>query len=235
MWFSSGGKRMLLISGTEEWKAEHPGAMIGLLELSSVENDKKSPILDQRKRELETELIRRYGELSRQEFMSLPVLSAYKSYYKRFKKTYHVQLQIESIAKKGKKLPNVSPLVDANFMAEVETFILTAGHDVAKLRGEIIIDVAREGDHITQMNGSNKSIYAGDMIMRDEEGICCSILYGQDNRSPITPETEHVLYVAYAPGGVPREAVERQLQKIEQNVRLFSTKAIVEQRRILIS
>jgi DNA/RNA-binding domain of Phe-tRNA-synthetase-like protein len=226
---------MLLISGTEEWKAEHPGAMIGLLELSNVENDKKSLLLDHRKRELETELIRRYGEISRQEFVSLPVLSAYKNYYKQFKKTYHVQLQIESIAKKGKKLPNVSPLVDANFMAEVETFILTAGHDVAKLRGEIVIDASREGDHITQMNGSDKSIYAGDMIMRDEEGICCSILYGQDNRSPITPETEHVLYVAYAPGGVPREAVEMQLQKIEQNVRLFSPKAIVEQRRILIA
>lgn len=226
---------MLLISGTEEWKAEHPGAMIGLLELSNVENDKKSLLLDHRKRELETELIRRYGEISRQEFVSLPVLSAYKNYYKQFKKTYHVQLQIESIAKKGKKLPNVSPLVDANFMAEVETFILTAGHDVAKLRGEIVIDASREGDHITQMNGSDKSIYAGDMIMRDEEGICCSILYGQDNRSPITPETEHVLYVAYAPGGVPLEAVEMQLQKIEQNVRLFSTKAIVEQRRILIA
>lgn len=226
---------MLLITGTEEWKAEHPGAMIGLLELSSVENDKKALLLDHRKRELETDVIRRYGELSRQEFVSLPVLSAYKNYYKQFKKTYHVQLQIESIAKKGKKLPNVSPLVDANFMAEVETFILTAGHDVAKLRGEIVIDASREGDHITQMNGSDKSIYAGDMIMRDEEGICCSILYGQDNRSPITPETEHVLYVAYAPGGVPRETVERQLQKIEQNVRLFSTKAIVEQRRILIA
>lgn len=226
---------MLLISDTEEWKVEHPGAAIGLLELSNVENNRKSPPLDQQKRELETDLIQRYGDLSRQEFVALPVLSAYKSYYKQFKKTYHVQLQIESIAKKGKKLPDVSPLVDANFMAEVETFVLTAGHDAAKLRGEIVIDVARDGDHITQMNGSDKSIYAGDMIMRDEEGICCSILYGQDNRSPISPETGHVLYVAYAPGGVPREAVKRQLQKIEQNVRLFSANAIVEQKRLLIA
>ncbi|MEJ2707887.1 MAG: phenylalanine--tRNA ligase beta subunit-related protein [Anaerolineales bacterium] len=230
-----GGKRMLLISGTQEWKVEHPGAAIGLLELSNVENDEKSPKLDQRKRALEAELVKRYGELSRQELVALPVMAAYRSYYKQFKKTYHVQLQIESIAKKGKKLPNVSPLVDANFMAEVETFVLTAGHDVAKLRGEIAIDVAHEGDHITQMNGSDKSIYAGDMIMRDKEGICCSILYGQDNRSPIMPETEHVLYVAYAPGGVPREAVEKQLLKIEENVRLFSTEAIVEQRRLLIA
>jgi len=226
---------MILISGTEEWRIEHPRAVIGLLELSSVENDKKSLLLDNRKRGTKAQLIRRYGKISRQELVSLPVMSAYKKYYKQFKKTYHVQLQVESIAQKGKKLPNVSPLVDSNFIAEVETFILTAGHDVAKLCGEIVIDVSREGDHITQMNGFSKSIHAGDMIMRDEEGISCSILYGQDNRSPITPETEHVLYVAYAPSGVSGDAVEMQLQKIEENVRFFSPKAIVEQNRLLFA
>jgi len=45
-----------------------------------------------------------------------------------------VQLQVESIVSKGKSLPNVTPLVDANFVAEVETLVLTAGHDVAKLQ-----------------------------------------------------------------------------------------------------
>src|SRR4030095_4912840 len=130
-------------------------------------------------------------------------------------------------------LPDVSPLVDANFIAEVETFILTAGHDVAKLRGAVSIDVAREGDTMTQMNGTSKAIRAGDMIMRDIDGICCTILYGQDNRSPISSETSHVLYVSYAPAGVPAEAVDLQLRKIEENIRLFSPAASVEQHRLL--
>src|SRR6185295_2668656 len=105
----------------------------------------------------------------------------------------HVQLQLESIVLKGKHLPDVSPAVDANFMAEVETLILTAGHDCTKLHGAISIDVSRVGDHMTQMNGAFKAIRSGDMIMRDAEGICCSIIYGQDARSPITPETARVL------------------------------------------
>ena len=226
---------MLLISGTEAWHIEHSGGIIGLLELSSVKNYKKSPLLDTRKREIETELIRRYSELSRQEFVSHPVLSAYKDYYKRFRKTYHVQLQVESITQKGKKLPTVSPLVDSNFMAEVETFVLTAGHDVEKLCGKIVIDVSREGDSIIQMNGTQKDIPSGDMVMKDEEGISCSIIYGQDNRSIIRPETAHVLYVAYAPSGVSGESVETQLQKIVENVRLFSPEAKIEQKRILIA
>lgn len=224
---------MLLISVTDEWRTTHPGAVIGLLELSGVENTHRSLQLEDRKRETEARLRARYRGFTRQDFLSLPVMSAYERYYKRFNKTYHVQLQVESIVLKGKNLPEVSPLVDSNFIAEVETLVLTAGHDVAKLQGSVSIDVSREGDQITQMNGATKAIRVGDMIMRDANGVCCSIIYGQDNRSPISSETSCVLYVAYAPVGVPTETVEAQLQKIEENIRLFSAMAIVEQYRLL--
>jgi DNA/RNA-binding domain of Phe-tRNA-synthetase-like protein len=63
--------------------------------------------------------------------------------------------------------------------------------------------------------------------------VCCSIIYGQDDRSAISSETSHVLYVAYAPAGVPAEAVDAQLRKIEENVRLFSPAVVVEQHRVL--
>jgi DNA/RNA-binding domain of Phe-tRNA-synthetase-like protein len=142
---------------------------------------------------------------------------------------------VESIAHKGKKLPHVSPLVDANFMAEVETFVLTAGHDVSKLHEPVVIDVSREGDYITQMHGANKSIRVGDMVMRDADGVSCSVLYGQDNRSLIMPDTDHVLYVAYAPSDVSADVVASQLQKIEEYVRLFSPNAFVEQNQLLVA
>jgi len=224
---------MLSISATDEWRTSHPGAIIGLLELSGLENAGASGGLNERKREIEARLRERYKGFSRREFLSLPVLAAYDRYYARFDKTFHLQLQLESIVLKGKNLPDVSPAVDSNFMAEVETLVLTAAHDVAKLRGAIALDVSREGDRMTQMNGSSKAIRAGDMIMRDAEGICCSILYGQDDRSPISPATSRILYVAYAPAGVPAEAVADQLRRVEENVRLFSPAASVEQRSLL--
>ncbi len=224
---------MLAISATDEWRAAHPGAAIGLLELSGLENAGASPGLDERKREIETRLKERYAGFSRRDFLSLSVLSAYDRYYSRFNKTFHIQLQLESIVLKGKSLPDVSPAVDSNFMAEMETLVLTAGHDVAKLRGPVVIDVSREGDRMVQMSGSERIIRAGDMVMRDAWGICCSILYGQDDRSPISAQTSRVLYVAYAPAGVPAEAVEDQLRRVEENIRLFSPAANVEQHRLL--
>jgi DNA/RNA-binding domain of Phe-tRNA-synthetase-like protein len=83
------------------------------------------------------------------------------------------------------------------------------------------------------MHGVPKVIRAGDMIMRDVEGLACSILYGQDNRSPISTDTAHVLYVTYAPPGVPAESVEAHLRKIEENIRIFSKSAVLEQLRLL--
>jgi DNA/RNA-binding domain of Phe-tRNA-synthetase-like protein len=185
--------------------------------------------LEQQKRKTEAYVRERYRGLTRQELLALPVMSAYEKYYKRFNKTYHVQLQLESIVQKGKNLPTVFPLVDANFIAEVETCVLTAGHDVVKLREPVSIDASVDGDRMTLMNGSSKVIYAGDMIMRDADGICCSIIYGQDNRSPISANTSHALYVAYAPAGVPTELVEMQLRKIAEYVHLFSPGVVVEQ------
>ena len=224
---------MLTITATNKWRAAHPGAIIGLLELSGVDNTRPSAELNQRKREVEALLREHYKGFTRQDFLALPVMAAYEGYYKRFNKTYHVQIQVESIVLKGRNLPEVSPLVDANFIAEVETSVLTAGHDVDRLHEPVSIDVSREGDTITQLNGETKPIRAGDMVMRDADGISCTILYGQDNRSPISPATTHVLYVTYAPVGVSAETVQAELQTILGYVRLFSPDIHVEQIQLI--
>jgi DNA/RNA-binding domain of Phe-tRNA-synthetase-like protein len=226
---------MLIASCTNEWRQAHPGAMIGFLEISQVENKKTAPALDEYKRVLEADLRNRYAGFTRQDFLSLPVMMAYQKYYKRFGKTYQVLQQLESIVLKGKNFPSVSPLVDANFMAEVDTLVLAAGHDVQQLQGPVCIDIAREGDQFIQMGGAEKSIPPGDMIMRDVRGVSCSILYGQDHLSPISPSTSHVLYAIYAPYGVSALNVNVHMEKIKENISRFSNSMVVKQQELLIS
>ncbi len=224
---------MISVEATKDWKLAHAGGIIGLLEITGVDNKTKSADLDQKKKDVESRLREKYTGLTRPDFMSLPIMKEYEAYYKRFDKTYHVQLQVESIVTKGKSLPNISPLVDSNFIAEVETLILTAGHDVEKLSTPIVIDVSKEGDEIIQMNGTSRVMRLGDMIMRDSGGISCSIIYGQDNRSAISATTTHALYVAYAPPGIGADSVMQQLVGIEENVKLVCPNAVVEQIRII--
>ncbi len=224
---------MITVTATADWHNTHPGAFIGLLELSGVENPSICPPLNQRKREVEAQLRRQYPDFSRKDLLAHPVMAAYTRYYKRFSKTYHVLLQVESILSGTRTLPDVSPLVDANFAAEVTTFLLSAGHDAEKLAGPVVMDVARQGDQMTMMNGTSKPACVDDMVMRDSQSLCCSILYGQDNRSPITRATRNVLYVTYAPPGVSSEDVENHLHLIEEHVRLVCPHAILEQSRLL--
>jgi DNA/RNA-binding domain of Phe-tRNA-synthetase-like protein len=123
--------------------------------------------------------------------------------------------------------------VDANFAAELETLILTAGHDVAHLDAPVLIDVAQEGDEITQMSGARKDVPVGDMLMRDAQGVACTILRGQDNRSPISKATTHVLYVSYAPEEITEAQVQLQLDVMGKYVRIFSPECVVEQNIIM--
>ena len=225
---------MLSITATADWHSAHPGGAVGLLEISGVLNSDPASVLDPLKRATEERLRSRYAGYARKDLLELPVLAAYQRYYRQFNKTYHVQLQLESILK-GKNLPDVSPLVDANFVSELDSLILTAGHDVERLLPPVTIDVSREGDSMTLMNGTAREIYAGDMVMRDAVGIACSIIYGQDNRSPITPETTPVLYVSYAPAGVPAGLVQAHLQRIAESVHSFSPGAVLEQLRVVVA
>ena len=225
---------MLKIDVTERWLETFPGGHVGVLLIGNVDNTKRETPLNEREREVEARLRERYAGFSRSDFLELEVLNAYRDFYKRFGNTYHVQGQLESVVK-GKALPNVNPLVDANFTAELETLVLTAGHDAALLRGPLTVDATRGGEMFIQMNGKERTLKADDMMMRDAEGIVCTILYGQDKRTPISPDTERALYVAYAPAGVPVEAVQRQLDSVRENINLFAPDAEVERAEIFRS
>jgi hypothetical protein len=81
---------------------------------------------------------------------------------------------------------------------------------------------------MTRMGGAVKALLAGGMLMRDAGGVCCSIIYGQDNRSPIATQPTGAFCVAYAPA----EQVEAHLRRIVEKARLFSLGPAVEQLRM---
>jgi DNA/RNA-binding domain of Phe-tRNA-synthetase-like protein len=216
------------IKFTNRWRETFSGGHIGLLSVAGVNNAGRSPALEQHKREVEVDLRQKYADMSRADLLELEVFEAYKAYYKKFKKTYHVLLQLESVLYQGKSLPAVSPLVDAGFAAELETLVLTAGHDADLLVEPVMIDAADGSEVYRLMNGNEQQTKAGDMLMRDAVGVVCTIIYGQDQRTPISASTRRALYVAYAPAGVRAAAVQNHLETIHDNVQLIAPQASIE-------
>jgi DNA/RNA-binding domain of Phe-tRNA-synthetase-like protein len=213
---------------TESWKAAYPDAHAGVLVLRNVTNPAHDAELENKKLQIETDVRSHYGSMDRKSLEIFPVLSAYDAYYRRFNKTYHVQLQLESIVHKMKSIPSVAALVEAMFMAEVKNMLLTAGHDLAYVQLPILLDVAKGNEQYTLLRGQAQTPKAEDMIMRDGEGILSSILYGPDQRTQIRPETRQVVFTVYAPSGIPEQSIKTHLDDIKENVLLFAPNAQVE-------
>lgn len=216
-----------MVSGSDRWRAVYPGASVGVLAMSQVSNPENSPSLDAHKGPLESELRSRYGRSDRSQIRSHVLVAPYTSYYKRFDKTYHVQHQLESVVFKGKPIPGAAALVEAMFMAELRSMILTAGHDLASVRGALAVDVADGTETYITLNGRQQTLKQGDMFIRDEEGILSSIIYGPDHRSRIIPGTSRVVFTAYAPLGVPLDKVRAHLADLRDYVLLVSPSAQV--------
>lgn len=216
-----------LLVASAAWKARYPGAVAGLLVMEKVANPAAHPELDRCKAELEARLRRQYGEKTRADLMALPTLQAYAGYYGRFKKTYHVQLQLESVALKGKPVPSRAALVEAMFMAELEHQLLTAGHDAGEVASPVQVDVSNEGESYVAFNGQSQPLKQGDMVMRDALGVISSVLNGPDQRTRIRPETERAIFAVYAPAGIGSARVEAHLAAIATNVRIVAPSAAI--------
>lgn len=213
---------------SEAWKTAYPGAAVGILAMRGVINPRHHPSFDNYREELEQQLRSRYSGYDRAALKALPAINAYNTYYKRFKKTYHVQLQLESIILRGKSIPRVATLVEAMFMAELKNHLLTAGHDLEAVDLPAGIDVAQGTERYVLINGQEQQLKSGDMMIADGAGIISSVLYGPDGRTRITPETTQVLFTVYVPPGIEEQVVSEHLRDIQANVLIIAPDAEVE-------
>jgi DNA/RNA-binding domain of Phe-tRNA-synthetase-like protein len=211
---------------------EYPDAIIGVLALTDVINPSSDPGLEQMRSQLQDELRGEYGELNRPQIKELPRVQPYVQYYKRFKKTYHVQLQLESIVTKGKPIPAGPGLVQAMFLAELKNHLLTAGHDRDKVLPPLSVQVAEGFESYTAFSGTEQTLKAGDLYISDQRGILSNIVYGPAGYASIRPDTTSVVYTTYGVPGISRLDMDAHLNSILENVRAFAPHAEIETRSI---
>jgi DNA/RNA-binding domain of Phe-tRNA-synthetase-like protein len=213
---------------TSSWQTTYPDALAGVLALREVSNPPQHAGLESKKTALEEGLRAQFAGKDRAALAAHPVLQAYAEYYRQFKKTYHIQLQLESIVLKGKSIPSVAALVEAMFMAEMQDLLLTAGHDLDVLDLPLTLDVATGTERYTLLRGEEQTLKPGDMMISDQRGVISSIIYGPDQRTQIRPETRNVVFTVYAPPGIQEQTVTNHLRHIQENIMIFSPQVQVE-------
>jgi DNA/RNA-binding domain of Phe-tRNA-synthetase-like protein len=213
-------RRALQLHGATQFERAFPGAHVGVLLLEDVSNAERSAALEARLQQVQAELRRRFAGVDRAGLQALPSIAAYLPHYRAFGQTYHVLRQLESVALKGKPLGSPSTLISAMFAAELMSQLLTAGHDADCVVGDLLVDCSREGDRFLGINGQEREIRPGDMLMRDAQGIISAVLYGPDERTRLRASTTRALFVTYAPAGISMSELQQHLERIAAYVKI---------------
>ena len=166
---------------------------------------------------------------------ALPQFAAYDRYYRKFRKTYHVLLQFESLVLEKRPFPATPPAVRVMFLAEMHTFLLTAVHDLREARLPVVLGRAAGGEEYESLGGSLRKLKEGDLFMRDGQGIISSILGGPDQRTRIREDSEDFLYAVYAPQGISEGMIALHLDFLERTLAAFSPRAESRWRGIVSS
>lgn len=170
------------------------------------------PAFDKLKK-TELALIKSQGEAydRKREFSEEP----YFRYFRKHKKTYPVMAQLESFLLKGRPFPEYNPINQVAFLTELKTRMLTGTHDADKIEGALVLFEAAEEISYVGMGGRDKHSYKGDLTGKDDGGVILTMIAGPDEKTCLTAETLHPIYMVFAPEGLPAAKVDACLNQME--------------------
>ncbi|MDR7521975.1 MAG: hypothetical protein QN168_05870 [Armatimonadota bacterium] len=142
-------------------------------------------------------------------------------------------MQVETVLS-GRPIESASALVHAMFAAELDSPVLTSGHDLGALAGPLRVDVARDAEVYTKISGKEQRLSAGDMVVRDGGGVIASVVYGPDFRTRIRLESSAALFGAWGPVGLTTDVVAAHLDRLAGLVREEWPDAAVEPPRLFM-
>jgi DNA/RNA-binding domain of Phe-tRNA-synthetase-like protein len=97
--------------------------------------------------------------------------------------------------------PIVNLYIDAHIIAEMCHGILMAIQDLDRFQGGWKLDLANEDETFQGVSGKMIRCKKEEIILRDEEGIVCSLFQGPDFRTKVDASSKNiVIYVFTAPG-----------------------------------
>ena len=66
------------------------------------------------------------------------------------------------------------------------------------------------------------------MFIRDQAGIISDIIYGPDQRTQITANTQNVVFTVYAPAGIEESIITQHLEDMRDYIMIIAPQAQVE-------
>lgn len=149
----------------------------------------------------------------------------YFRFFRKFKKTYPVMLQLESVLLKGRPFPRFNVVAELPFLLELTTQVLSGAHDIERMEGTVELFLGTEKAPFPGMRGELVHTYPGDFCARDEGGIVFSLIAGADARTCAHPHTRHVLYPIFGTPELSPSVILEAMEKMKSYIRVLSPEA----------
>jgi DNA/RNA-binding domain of Phe-tRNA-synthetase-like protein len=108
--------------------------------------------------------------------------------------------------------PIVNLYIDTHIIAEMYHGILMAIQDLERFQGEWNLDLAHEGEAFQGVSGKMIRCKEDEIVLRDREGIVCSLFQGPDFKTRVEPTSENIAVYVFTAPGIQEEQVSNGLQ-----------------------
>jgi len=180
---------------SREYEGKYPGVPFGLTLIEECTLLTDSVAFDQHKRKLLRKMRKRetLAQISQR-------IETYDRFFQSF--GYECPLPQHLLRTINSGFPRYNLMVDAHFMAEMCVGILVAVTDYDRVEGDLLLDVAREGEMAAGMGGRRFTTKEGEIVLRDEKDIICVLCQGADEKTRVKDDTANVLFYSYAVPGI---------------------------------
>ena len=124
----------------------------------------------------------------------------------------HIESLIKSISN-GKSIKPVNPVVDSVVLTELRNALAMGIHDLDRIHGDVVLDVADEGEKFTGIGNRTIITRPNEVVLRDQTGIWASYTQGPDADTVVDSGTKDVMILGFFTPDTSREAMALGIQE----------------------
>ena len=190
---------------TDIYRQRFPDLAFGIGTIQPCTYFEKSELFKLSKRELLRKMRRRANLAQLEERINL---------YDQFFKEWGYPCPLPSHFKRTIEMgfPIVNLYIDTHIIAEMCHGILMAIQDLDRFQGEWKLDLAQEGETFQGVSGKMIRCKEDEIVLRDKEGIVCSLFQGPDFKTRVEPASKNIVVYIFTASGVQEEHVSNGLQ-----------------------
>jgi DNA/RNA-binding domain of Phe-tRNA-synthetase-like protein len=124
----------------------------------------------------------------------------------------HIESLIKSILN-GKSIKQVNPVVDSVVLAELRNALAMGVHDLDRIQGDIVLDVADEGEKFVGIGNRTIITRPNEVVLRDQTGIWASYTQGPDAATVVDATTTNAMILGFFTPETTREDMSLGIQE----------------------